>query len=72
MSTTGRARTRAEVAEVLSVPPGFTAALLRHFRWGGGRRGSKEEWFFDDWRIRDAVGLPAYGGPPIATARRRQ
>ncbi|KAG2592824.1 hypothetical protein PVAP13_5NG583150 [Panicum virgatum] len=34
MSTTGRARTRAEVAEVLSVPPGFTAALLRHFRWG--------------------------------------
>ncbi|KAG2610772.1 hypothetical protein PVAP13_4KG396100 [Panicum virgatum] len=27
-------RGHAEVAEVLSVPPGFTAALLRHFRWG--------------------------------------
>jgi len=39
---------------------------------GGGRRGPKEGGFFDDWRIRDAVGLPAYGGPPIATARRRQ
>ncbi|RLM69367.1 hypothetical protein C2845_PM17G14560 [Panicum miliaceum] len=59
----------AEVAEVLSVPPGFATALLRHFKWGKTRL--KEEWFSDDRRIRDAVGLPAGGAPaPSALSRR--
>ncbi|EES08939.2 probable E3 ubiquitin-protein ligase ARI7 [Sorghum bicolor] len=46
----------AKVAEVLSIPPGFAAVLLRHFKWRVGR--VQEEWFTDDRRVRGAVGLP--------------
>ncbi|XP_066337615.1 probable E3 ubiquitin-protein ligase ARI7 [Miscanthus floridulus] len=46
----------AKVAEVLSIPPGFAAVLLRHFKWRVGR--VQEEWFTDDTRVRGAVGLP--------------
>ncbi|PUZ45743.1 hypothetical protein GQ55_8G249500 [Panicum hallii var. hallii] len=64
-----QAKDTAEVAEVLSVPPGFAAVLLRHYKWGKMRL--KEEWFSDDRRIRDAVGLPADGIPvPMARSRR--
>ncbi|XP_066337565.1 probable E3 ubiquitin-protein ligase ARI8 isoform X2 [Miscanthus floridulus] len=47
----------AKVAEVLSIPTGFAAVLLRHFKWRVGR--VQEEWFTDDRRVRGAVGLPA-------------
>ncbi|CAO2150099.1 unnamed protein product [Urochloa humidicola] len=50
----------AKVAEVLSIPTGFAAVLLRHFKWRIGR--VQEEWFSDDRRVRDAVGLLADGG----------
>ncbi|KAL6907833.1 hypothetical protein ACP4OV_002003 [Aristida adscensionis] len=56
----------AEVAEVLSIPAGFAAALLRHLKWQPGR--VQEEWFSDDRRLRAAVGLPPHGAP-VATAR---
>ncbi|CAD6255377.1 unnamed protein product [Miscanthus lutarioriparius] len=47
----------AKVAEVLSIPAGFAAILLRHFKWRVGR--VQEEWFTDERRVRGAVGLPA-------------
>ena len=47
----------AKVAEVLSIPSGFAAVLLRHFKWRVGR--VQEEWFTDERRVRAAVGLPA-------------
>ncbi|KAG2561233.1 hypothetical protein PVAP13_8KG163800 [Panicum virgatum] len=47
----------AKVAEVVSIPTGFAAVLLRHFKWSVGR--VQEEWFTDDRRVRGAVGLPA-------------
>ncbi|CAD6255817.1 unnamed protein product [Miscanthus lutarioriparius] len=47
----------AKVAEVLSIPAGFAAVLLRHFKWRVGR--VQEEWFTDERRVRGAVGLPA-------------
>jgi ariadne-1 len=46
----------ARVAEVLSIPPGFAAVLLRHFKWRVGR--VQEEWFADERRVRGAAGLP--------------
>ncbi|CAN6373458.1 unnamed protein product [Urochloa humidicola] len=55
----------ARVAEVLSIPEGFAAVLLRHFKWRVGRL--QEEWFSDGREaLRDAVGLrlPADGGTP--------
>ncbi|XP_062182571.1 probable E3 ubiquitin-protein ligase ARI5 [Phragmites australis] len=55
----------AKVAEVLSIPSGFAAVLLRHLKWRAGR--VQEEWFSGDRRVRDAVGLPA-GGDPVPTA----
>ncbi|CAN6363656.1 unnamed protein product [Urochloa humidicola] len=51
----------ARVAELLSFPAGFAAALLRHFKWDAGR--VEERWFSDDRRIRAAVGLPPEGVP---------
>ncbi|GJN25810.1 hypothetical protein PR202_gb13688 [Eleusine coracana subsp. coracana] len=51
----------AEVAEVLSIPAGFAAILLRHLKWAPSR--VKDEWFSDDGRVvRAAVGLPLDGG----------
>jgi ariadne-1 len=62
-----RARQEAEtakVAEILSIPRGFAAVLLRHFKWSAGR--VQEEWFSDDARVRAATGLPADdGGVPV-------
>ncbi|KAF0905776.1 hypothetical protein E2562_008830 [Oryza meyeriana var. granulata] len=59
----------AKVSEVLSMPPGFAAVLLRHFKWMAGRL--QEEWFLDERRVRDAVGLPADGAVPTLVNRRR-
>ncbi|KAL6908121.1 hypothetical protein ACP4OV_002291 [Aristida adscensionis] len=64
-----RARQEADtaaVAEVLSIPAGFAAALLRHFGWRPGR--VQEEWFSDERCVRAAVGLPPDGAAPVATA----
>ncbi|XP_066334446.1 probable E3 ubiquitin-protein ligase ARI8 [Miscanthus floridulus] len=55
-----------KVAEILSIPPGFAAVLLRHFKWSTAR--VQEEWFSDDGRVRAATGLPAEGGLPVPTA----
>ena len=61
----------AEVAEVLSVPRGFAAVLLRHYKWRAMR--VQDEWFSDDRRIRDAVGMPADdGGVIVPTAHSRE
>ncbi|CAN6382022.1 unnamed protein product [Urochloa humidicola] len=57
----------AKVAEVLSIPTGFAAVLLRHFKWRVGR--VQEEWFSDDRRVRDAVGLRPADGGLVPTAR---
>ncbi|XP_021317848.1 probable E3 ubiquitin-protein ligase ARI8 [Sorghum bicolor] len=66
-----RARQEAEtakVAEILSIPRGFAAVLLRHFKWSAGR--GQEEWFSDDARVRAAIGLPADGVPvPTVVSR---
>jgi ariadne-1 len=56
----------AKVAELLSFPLGFAAAVLRHFKWNEGS--VEERWFSDDRRVRDAVGLPADGVVPVPTA----
>ncbi|TVU04343.1 hypothetical protein EJB05_50077, partial [Eragrostis curvula] len=58
----------AKVVEVLSIPAGFAAVLLRYFKWRTDQ--IQETWFADEARIRDAVGLPADGdgGAPVATA----
>ncbi|CAD6255832.1 unnamed protein product [Miscanthus lutarioriparius] len=57
----------AKVAEILSIPRGFAAVLLRHFKWSAGR--IQEEWFSDDARVRAAIGMPADdGGVPVPTA----
>ncbi|OEL18291.1 putative E3 ubiquitin-protein ligase ARI7 [Dichanthelium oligosanthes] len=61
----------ARVTEVLPVPEGVAAVLLRHFKWRVGR--VQEECFSDDRRVRDAVGLlrPAEGAPvPVVPASR--
>ncbi|WVZ49969.1 hypothetical protein U9M48_001276 [Paspalum notatum var. saurae] len=63
----------ASVAEVLSVPAGLAAALLRHFRWRAGR--AQEEWFADGPRVRAALGLgptdpEPLGAVAVATAPR--
>ncbi|CAL5072863.1 unnamed protein product [Urochloa decumbens] len=50
-----------EISEVLSVPPGFAAALLRHCRWDPELL--KNEWFSDEARVRAAVGLAPAGQP---------
>jgi ariadne-1 len=58
----------ADVAEVLSIPSSFAVLLLRHFKWRTSR--VKEEWFSDERRVRDAVGMPADGVPvPMALSR---
>ncbi|CAO2142720.1 unnamed protein product [Urochloa humidicola] len=65
-----RARQEADtawVAEVLSIPEGFAAVLLRHFKWRVGR--VQEEWFSDDRRVRDAVGLRPADGALVPTSR---
>ncbi|TVU10440.1 hypothetical protein EJB05_43969, partial [Eragrostis curvula] len=57
----------AKTSELLSVPPGFAAVLLRHFQWDAERL--QDGWFSDNRRVRDAVGLlpPASGGGvPVA------
>nr|XP_034570064.1 probable E3 ubiquitin-protein ligase ARI10 [Setaria viridis] len=55
----------ADVAEVLSIPSSFAVVLLRHFKWRTSR--VKEEWFSDERRVRDAVGMPADSVPvPMA------
>ncbi|KAL6654619.1 hypothetical protein ACP70R_008084 [Stipagrostis hirtigluma subsp. patula] len=60
----------ATVAEVLSIPSSFAAVLLRHYKWLPAR--VQEEWFSDDRRVRDAVGLLPDGVPvPMALSRRR-
>ncbi|CAN6211316.1 unnamed protein product [Urochloa humidicola] len=48
-----------EISEVLSVPPGFAAALLRHCRWDAEQL--KNDWFSDEARVRAAVGLAPPG-----------
>ncbi|XP_062181850.1 probable E3 ubiquitin-protein ligase ARI5 [Phragmites australis] len=60
----------AKVAEVLSIPSGFAAVLLRHFKWRVVR--VLEEWFSDDRRVREAVGLRAYGVPVPMAVNPRQ
>ncbi|CAN6225435.1 unnamed protein product [Urochloa humidicola] len=56
-----------EISEVLSVPRGFAAALLRHCRWDPELL--KNEWFSDEARVRAAVGLsPPAGQPDVPTA----
>ncbi|CAL4978908.1 unnamed protein product [Urochloa decumbens] len=57
----------ASVAELLSFPPGFAAALLRHFSWDAGR--VEERWFSDDRRVRAALGLPPDGVPSPTSIR---
>uniref|UniRef100_J3N025 RBR-type E3 ubiquitin transferase n=1 Tax=Oryza brachyantha TaxID=4533 RepID=J3N025_ORYBR len=67
-----RARQEEDVAmvcEVLSVPPGFAAVLLRHFKWSPDLL--QEAWFLDEWRVRDAVGLPPGGAAPMLDNSRR-
>ncbi|TVU04586.1 hypothetical protein EJB05_47704, partial [Eragrostis curvula] len=49
----------AATAEVFSVPVDWALALLRHYRWDPPRL--EEDWFSDQDRVRDAVGL---GGDP--------
>ncbi|OEL25826.1 putative E3 ubiquitin-protein ligase ARI5 [Dichanthelium oligosanthes] len=56
----------AKIAEVLSIPPAFAAFLLRRYKWRPSNL--QEDWFSDDRRVRDAAGLPADGGVPVATA----
>ncbi|CAL5029472.1 unnamed protein product [Urochloa decumbens] len=58
-----------DVAEVLSIPSSFAVLLLRHFKWSTTR--VKDEWFSDDRRVRDAVGLPPDAGVPMSLSRRR-
>ncbi|CAN6205067.1 unnamed protein product [Urochloa humidicola] len=48
-----------EISEVLSVPRGFAAALLRHSRWDAEQL--KNDWFSDEARVRAAVGLAPPG-----------
>ncbi|KAL6654615.1 hypothetical protein ACP70R_008080 [Stipagrostis hirtigluma subsp. patula] len=61
-----QAEDTAKIAEVLSIPPGFAAFLLRHFKWRADHL--QEEWFSDDRRVRDAAGLPPDGVPAVPTA----
>ncbi|PAN43672.1 hypothetical protein PAHAL_8G254600 [Panicum hallii] len=57
----------AKVAEILSFPAGFAAAVLRHCGWDAGR--VEDQWFSDDRRVRGAVGLPPTDGAvPVPTA----
>ncbi|PUZ45741.1 hypothetical protein GQ55_8G249300 [Panicum hallii var. hallii] len=56
----------AKVAEVLSIPPAFAAFLLRRYKWVASSL--QDDWFSDERRVRDAAGLPADGGVPVATA----
>jgi ariadne-1 len=65
----GSEEAAADVAEVLSIPSSLAAVLLWHFKWRTSR--VKDEWFSNDRRVRDAVGLPADGAPvPMALSRR--
>uniref|UniRef100_A0A0E0M4H2 RBR-type E3 ubiquitin transferase n=1 Tax=Oryza punctata TaxID=4537 RepID=A0A0E0M4H2_ORYPU len=59
----------AKVCEVLSVAPGFAAVLLRRYKWRPVLL--QEEWFLDERRILDAVGLPAYGDAVPTRVNRR-
>ncbi|CAN6373428.1 unnamed protein product [Urochloa humidicola] len=60
----------AEVAEVLSIPAGFAAVLLRHYQWHKTRL--KEDWFSGhDSRIRAAAGLPPADGGVVTVSCRR-
>jgi len=62
----------ATVAEVLTIPAGFAAVLLRRFNWSPER--VQDAWFSDDRRVRDAVGMPADGAvapAPMALGTRR-
>ncbi|TVU23613.1 hypothetical protein EJB05_25988, partial [Eragrostis curvula] len=56
----------ATVADVLSVPAGIAAVLLRHFKWRADE--AQERWFSDERRVRDAVGLPPPPEPVVAVA----
>ncbi|XP_037438744.1 probable E3 ubiquitin-protein ligase ARI5 [Triticum dicoccoides] len=49
----------ARVADLIALPPALAAAVLRHFKWSA--QGVWERWFSDEHKVRDAVGLPAYG-----------
>ncbi|KAG8050325.1 hypothetical protein GUJ93_ZPchr0009g571 [Zizania palustris] len=60
----------AKIMEVLSVPSGFAAVLLRHYKWRTDQL-LQDEWFQDERRIRDAVGLPADGAIPTLVNVRR-
>ncbi|KAL6908119.1 hypothetical protein ACP4OV_002289 [Aristida adscensionis] len=57
----------AKIAEVLSIPAGHAAVLLRHFKWMAGHL--LEEWFADEGGVRAAAGLPEDGAlvPAVAT-----
>ncbi|KAJ1290803.1 hypothetical protein BS78_02G271100 [Paspalum vaginatum] len=58
----------AKISELLSVPRGFAAVLLRHCRWDAERL--ENEWFCDERRVREAVGLTAESGAPTALSDR--
>jgi ariadne-1 len=50
----------ASVSELLSIPWGLAAVFLRHCRWDAERL--ENEWFSDERRIHEAVGLAADQG----------
>ncbi|TVU04353.1 hypothetical protein EJB05_50087, partial [Eragrostis curvula] len=56
-----QAKDTAAVADVLSVPAGIAAVLLRHFKWRADE--AQASWFADERSVRDAVDLPP---PPPA------
>ncbi|TVT99908.1 hypothetical protein EJB05_54699, partial [Eragrostis curvula] len=57
----------AKIAESLAFPPGFAAVALRHFQWDTEQLGN--EWFDEQGRIREKLGLPANdGGVDVPTA----
>ncbi|KAG0544836.1 hypothetical protein BDA96_02G310800 [Sorghum bicolor] len=59
----------ASVSELLSVPWGLAAVFLRHCRWDAERL--ENEWFADERRVREAVGLTAEQGDAATSVNDR-